>query len=167
MLKIFFDKMYRVVLFVILVGIVFPISSCDDEDPYEGFHVYPFKVAGKDTLETASGLKYIVVKAGSGKQAYDNAKIKFDFTAYYALNQQMFYSSYYRGYSPREVYLSTEYLIPGLYEGILLMKKGSKYKFLVPTELAYGSNYGYPPYTRAPIKPYTSLNFDVELLHVE
>jgi len=29
----------------------------------------PFDVSGKDTITTASGLKYIVVKEGTGKQA--------------------------------------------------------------------------------------------------
>ena len=53
-------------------------------------------------------------------------------------------------------------VIKGWTEGVSLMPVGSKYRFWVPSELAYGSN-GTPG---GPIGPDATLTFDVELLGV-
>lgn len=51
--------------------------------------------------------------------------------------------------------------IPGLTEGIQLMSIGSKYRFFIPPELAYGSM-GAPP----AIPPESVLIFDIELIDI-
>jgi FKBP-type peptidyl-prolyl cis-trans isomerase FklB len=53
-------------------------------------------------------------------------------------------------------------VIPGWTEGLQLMKVGSKYRFFVPSSLAYGEQ-GAPPV----IPPNSALIFDVELLSIE
>ena len=52
-------------------------------------------------------------------------------------------------------------VIPGWIEGLQLMKVGSKYKFFIPQELAYGA-------TPRPgtIKPFDALIFEVELIEI-
>jgi FKBP-type peptidyl-prolyl cis-trans isomerase len=54
-------------------------------------------------------------------------------------------------------------VIAGWTEGLQLMSVGSKYKFYVPQELAYGAN----PQPGSAIKPYMPLVFEVELLAIE
>ncbi|MDM8001838.1 MAG: FKBP-type peptidyl-prolyl cis-trans isomerase, partial [Bacteroidota bacterium] len=51
-------------------------------------------------------------------------------------------------------------VIQGWQEGIQLMPVGSKFKFYIPYELAYGEQ------GTGPIPPYATLIFDVELLDI-
>jgi FKBP-type peptidyl-prolyl cis-trans isomerase len=51
-------------------------------------------------------------------------------------------------------------VIPGWTEGLQLMKVGDKYRFFIPSELAYGAQ------GAGPIPPYSALIFDVELLGI-
>ena len=53
-------------------------------------------------------------------------------------------------------------VIKGWTEGLQLMNVGSKYKFFVPSNLAYGGN----PRPGGVIKPHSTLIFDVELLEI-
>jgi FKBP-type peptidyl-prolyl cis-trans isomerase len=69
----------------------------------------------------------------------------------------VFDSSYARG-EPAEFPLSG--VISGWTEGIQLMSEGAKYKFYIPSDLAYGSN------GSGPIPPYSPLIFEVELIAV-
>ena len=73
------------------------------------------------------------------------------------LTGETFDSSYDRG-EPIEFGLNQ--VIPGWTEGLQLMSVGSKFKFFIPQELAYGAN----PQPGGIIKPYMALVFEVELL---
>lgn len=52
-------------------------------------------------------------------------------------------------------------VIPGWTEGVQLMKEGAKYRFFIPSDLAYGAQ-GIPN----AIPPHSTLIFDVELIKV-
>lgn len=105
---------------------------------------------------TPSGLQYIVVSEGTGKspKATDTVQVNYRGTF---LDGKVFDSSS----SPIEFPLNR--VIPGWTEGVQLMKEGAKYKFFIPSNLAYGKN-GTPG---GPIGPDETLIFDVELLKVK
>ena len=107
--------------------------------------------------QTASGLQYKVLTAGTGKspKATDVVEVNYEGKL---LDGTVFDSSYERG-EPVEFPLNQ--VIAGWTEGVQLMKEGGKYEFYIPSDLAYGEagNQG--------IDPNSTLVFVVELLKVK
>ncbi len=107
------------------------------------------------TQVTASGLRYIVDKAGEGPKPGSTANVKVHYTGT-LLDGKKFDSSRDRG-QPIEFGLNQ--VIPGWTEGLQLMNKGSRYTLIIPPNLGYGDN-GIP----GVIPPKSWLVFDVELI---
>jgi len=107
---------------------------------------------------TKSGLQYIVLKEGKGIKAKTTDRVKVHYHGT-TVDGTVFDSSVDRG-TPSE--FGVTQVIKGWTEGLQLMKVGSKYKFFIPQELAYGAN----PRPGI-IKPYMALIFEVELLEIK
>ena len=106
---------------------------------------------------TPSGLQYEVVVLGKG----DKPKATDQVTVHYhgtTTEGKVFDSSVDRG-EPSTFGLNQ--VIKGWTEGLQLMPVGSKFKFYIPQELAYGEQSPSPA-----IKPYSVLIFEVELLKI-
>lgn len=106
-----------------------------------------------------SGLYYVVIEEGTGKQASSGNTVKVHYTGTF-LNGDKFDSSRDRG-EPIEFVLGQGRVIKGWDEGIALMKEGGKARLIIPSNLAYGDK------GVGPIPPVTPLVFDVELLEVK
>jgi FKBP-type peptidyl-prolyl cis-trans isomerase FklB len=104
-----------------------------------------------------SGIQYLVLKEGSGKQpkATDLVKVHYHGTF---IDGKVFDSSVNRG-EPSTFRL--DQVIPGWTESVQKMKEGSKWRIFIPSDLAYGPN-GYQG-----IAPNTTLIFEIELLEVK
>lgn len=107
---------------------------------------------------TASGLQYEVISEGEGAQpaASDTVTVHYHGTL---IDGTVFDSSVERN-QPATFGLSQ--VIKGWTEGLQLMKPGSKFRFYIPQDLAYGAT----PHPGGPIEPYMTLVFDVELLGI-
>jgi FKBP-type peptidyl-prolyl cis-trans isomerase FkpA len=112
----------------------------------------------KGVITTASGLQYMVLREGSGPRPNPTSTVRVNYEGK-LLDGTVFDSSYQRG-QPAEFGLNQ--VIAGWTEGVALMPVGGKYRFWIPSELAYGSN-GAPGGT---IGPDATLTFDVELLGI-
>jgi hypothetical protein len=109
-------------------------------------------------ITTESGLQYEVLKKTEGPKPGTATKLKVHYHGT-TTEGDIFDSSVDRG-TPSEFGLNQ--VIKGWTEGLQLMSEGSKYRFYIPQELAYGPN-GKPG---SIIKPYMPLVFDVELLEI-
>lgn len=114
--------------------------------------------ATKDGVTTtASGLQYTVITEGEGTKptATDTVTVHYTGTL---IDGTKFDSSVDRG-EPATFPLNG--VIKGWTEGLQLMTPGSKYQFVIPSELAYGSRGA-----GQAIGPDSVLVFDVELISV-
>lgn len=122
------------------------INFLDDNKAKEGVKI------------TESGLQYIVLKEGTGKNpsATDKVKVHYHGTL---IDGTVFDSSVDRG-EPSE--FGVNRVIKGWTEGLQLMNVGAKYRFFIPQEIAYGAY----PRQGGKIRPFDALIFDVELLEI-
>ncbi len=112
--------------------------------------------AREGVTETASGLQYEVITMGTGEKPAAEQTVKVHYTGT-LLDGTKFDSSVERG-EPAE--FGVNQVIPGWQEAIQLMPVGSKFKFYIPYELAYGEA------GTGPIPPYSTLIFEVELIEI-
>ena len=107
---------------------------------------------------TESGLQYEILEPSLGQKpkATDTVRVHYEGTL---IDGTVFDSSYKRGES---ITFPLNGVIKGWTEGLQLMSIGSKYKFFIPYQLAYGEHGA-----GASIPPYAALIFTVELLGIE
>jgi FKBP-type peptidyl-prolyl cis-trans isomerase FkpA/FKBP-type peptidyl-prolyl cis-trans isomerase FklB len=116
--------------------------------------------AEKDGVTTtASGLQYEVLREGEAGGAQptpaDQVSIHYRGTL---IDGTEFDSSYSRG---QPAQFGVMGVIPGFSEGLQLMTVGSHYRFVIPSDMAYGSRG-----TGSDIGPNATLIFEIELLDV-
>ena len=115
------------------------------------------KEISKGFKETKSGLKYNILKNGNGENPSLGDLVKVHYKGQ-LLDQTVFDSSYKRN-QPIEFKVGIGQVIPGWDEGIMLLKKGDKAKFIIPSHLAYGESGA-----GGIIPPNATLIFEVELV---
>lgn len=118
--------------------------------------VKPWDATGKDTVETGSGLKYIILENGKGEKPQNGMMVTVHYSGFFK-NGKKFDSSVDRG-EPIKIILGQGQVIRGWDEGIACLHVGDKAKLVIPWQLAYGEK------GRGPIPPKTDLVFDVQLL---
>jgi FKBP-type peptidyl-prolyl cis-trans isomerase len=110
--------------------------------------------------KTESGLRYQILQEGSGAKAEKGKMVSVHYKGQLA-DGTVFDSSYKRN-QPIDFNLGVGQVIPGWDEGIQLLKIGDKARFVIPSDLAYGSRGA-----GGVIPPNATLIFDVELMNVK
>lgn len=110
--------------------------------------------AREGVTTTESGLQYEVLEQGTGPQPEATDRVQVHYRGM-LVDGTEFESSYER----EPVVFPLNQVIAGWTEGVQLMSVGSKYRFVIPPELAYGED-------RGPGGPGSTLIFEVELLDI-
>ncbi len=110
--------------------------------------------------ETKSGLRYQIIQKGDGKKAEKGNMVSVHYKGQLA-DGTVFDSSYKRN-QPIDFQVGVGQVISGWDEGILLLSVGDKARFVIPSDLGYGSNGA-----GGVIPPNATLVFDVELMDVK
>jgi FKBP-type peptidyl-prolyl cis-trans isomerase FkpA len=148
-------------LFAITIGFAmstFANAGTPDENNAAGEKFLAENAKKSNIKTTASGLQYEVLTEGKGKTkptATSNVTVHYKGTS---LEGKEFDSSYSRG-EPTSFPLNG--VIPGWTEGVQLMTEGAKYKFYIPSKLAYAENGA-----GGAIGPNETLIFEVELIKI-
>ncbi|GAB1457014.1 hypothetical protein MASR2M48_23220 [Spirochaetota bacterium] len=95
---------------------------------------------------------------GSGPKPLETDTVRVDYVGTFIDGKE--FDSSIKGGEP--AVFPVAMVIPGWVEGIQLMPVGSKYKFYIPSALAYGEQG-----SQGGIQPNTMLIFEVELLGIE
>jgi len=112
---------------------------------------------GQGTVTTDTGLMYRVEREGEGASPDGNDMVEVHYAGR-LVDGTPFDSSYDRG---ETIEFPLDRVIPGWTEGLQYMQVGSKYQFVIPPELGYGSRGAGDT-----IPPDAVLVFDVELFNV-
>jgi len=108
-------------------------------------------------VTTASGLQYKIITKGTSEIPTADNKVKVHYKGT-LLDGTEFDSSYKRN---EPATFGAGQVIKGWTEALTLMPVGSKWELYIPYDLAYGSR------DAGPIKPFSTLIFEVELLGIE
>lgn len=122
--------------------------------------------------KTASGLNYLITKPGSGANLaagdtvvinyigkFTNGKVFDTNIKEEAMKDKKLYQPM-NPYKPAHIAVGVHQVIAGWDEGLLLLNKGAKATFVIPSSLGYGEQGG------GPIPPFSPLVFDVEVVDI-
>jgi len=125
-----------------------------------------------DVTTTASGLNYQITQKGTGPMPVAGDTVVVNYTLKSLSNDVIETSvkaeaekakkfSPMAQYKPIRIPVGAKQVIPGWEEGLMLLNKGAKATFVIPSALAYGEQG-----MGQAIAPYTSLVFDLELVDI-
>jgi FKBP-type peptidyl-prolyl cis-trans isomerase len=104
-------------------------------------------------VTTPSGLQYQVLQEGQGASPMASDRVSVNYRGSLISGREFD--------SGEGVSFPLNGVIPGWTEGLQLMKEGAKYRFFIPSELAYGESGA-----GKVIPPHAALIFEVELVKV-
>jgi len=155
-------KFVILAVIIVLVALYFVRHTNNKKISFENIQIGNEFLATNKTneavLETASGLQYQILNKGQGDthpNANSTVKVHYHGTL---LDGTVFDSSVERN---EPISFPLNQVIKGWTEGVQLMVVGDKFKFFIPSELAYGNS------AAGKIKPGSLLIFEVELLAIQ
>ncbi len=128
----------------IILFLVILIAGCNDnssgsqQDPCKNFdqaaqaNYLESNAQNPNVTITESGLQYRVIEEGDGDQPSENSTVKLELEGRF-INGTVFDST------SEPTNYPVDYIgIEGFKEGVLLMREGATYEFVIPSELGFG-----------------------------
>lgn len=133
------------------------LEQASAENKQAGADYLKAQMAANSNIKvTPSGLAYEVLKEGNGARPQSNQQVTVNYKGM-LIDGTVFDQS-----TDEPVTFGLNQVIPGWTEGLQLMSPGAKYRFIIPSNLAYGDQER-PPH----IKPGSTLVFEVDLISVK
>jgi len=145
------------ILYFISLFIIISCGNKNEKNTEVDFEKTNMKLKIGDIITTKSGLTYEVITLGAGEKPSESDKVEVHYHGT-LLDGTVFDSSIDRG---ETIKFGLSQVIKGWTEGLQLMPTGSKFKFTIPPELAYGER------KTGSIPPNSTLIFEVELFNIE
>lgn len=143
---------------VLITALIFLIACSTKKGPASASNknVEAVSRVTGDTITLPSGLKYKIIKEGSGKKPKLTNKVR---THYHGTLEDgtVFDSSYERG---EPLMFRVNQVIKGWTQALQLMREGAIWELYIPSKLGYGSR------GAGKIPPFSNLIFKVELLEI-
>jgi peptidylprolyl isomerase len=133
------------------------VTNISQPQPIQSTAIAMVATKGAKTTTTRSGLKYTILKAGTGAKPKRGQEVFVHYTGTLTSGKK-FDSSRDRN-EPFSFKVGTGQVIPGWDEALSTMKVGERRKLTIPAKLGYGARGA-----GADIPPNATLIFDVELL---
>jgi len=131
--------------------------ACSAGDPEqtrrEGVAFLEANAKKEGVMVTPSGLQYKILQPGAGAQPAASDSVTVNYRGELTNGSEFD--------SGQGISFPLSGVIPGWTEGLQLMKEGGKYRFFIPSELAYGESGA-----ARVIPPNAALVFEVELVKV-
>jgi peptidylprolyl isomerase len=154
-------KVIALIIIVAIVVVLYMRSNTNKEEAVKnklaGMDFLKDNRAAEGVIETTSGLQYLVLNKGEGTahpSSSDKVRVHYHGTL---LDGTVFDSSVDRN---QPISFGLSQVIKGWTEGVQLMVVGDKFRFFIPSDLAYGDR------SAGKITPGSTLIFDVELLGI-
>ncbi len=110
------------------------------KNDYNISEMQPFDITGKETITTASGLKFISVSEGSGVSPVKLSEIQIEYNLYLNDASMTKVASTTDYGAPIAFMVGINQVIRGLDEGVKLMKEGGRARIIIPDSLAFGKS---------------------------
>lgn len=138
------------------------LNWIEDFGDYEKVILQQFLSEEKLTVQpTSSGLFHLLITEGTGKKIELGDTITVNYEGRF-LNGKFFDSTIRRNQPFQFVYGTEWQVVKGLEEAIGMMREGEKSLFILPSELAFGTEGS----STGIVPPFTSLIFEVEIIAV-
>ncbi len=138
------------------------LNWIDDFGEYEKVILQQFLKEEKLSVKpTKTGLYYFCIKEGTGRKVEKGDTVTVNYEGRF-LNGKFFDSTIRRKQPFQFVYGTEWQVVKGLEEAIGMMKEGEKSLFILPSDLAFGTEGS----STGIIPPFTSLIFEVEIISI-
>lgn len=151
---------YRTGMITSLLLAALMVAGCSDDDntpdisPEEDQQYLEENAQRNDVIVTDSGLQYEVIEEGSGEQPNETSLIRY--------RGQVWLADYTIINTSDGREARVQDFIPGLREGIMLMREGATYEFAIPGDLGYGDEGPFP----SGIHPGATLGSRIQLVEI-